>query len=132
MRRVLCHGSTHGETLERLCELVGAGGVRADFSSVYRAVLKLEQDGEVVRVDLGDGVSRFEASGDHHEHVRCDLCGAVAAVPGCLLGSVAEMVMESTGFELSQHSLVLSGTCSGCRGNESATVTAGVGEVAAR
>ncbi len=102
--------------MDRLRELVAAAGVRADFSSVYRAVLRLEQEGDVVRVDLGDGVSRFEGAGSHHEHVKCDRCGAVAAVPGCLLGSVADLVMASTGFELSQHSLVLSGTCSGCRG----------------
>ncbi len=107
--------AAHGLTMEEIHRLVVATGASADFSSVYRAVIHLEREGEISRIDLGDGATRFEAEAGHHEHVRCERCGAVAGLPGCLLGQVAESVRSITGFSVSEHSLVLSGRCAQCQ-----------------
>lgn len=107
-------------TLEEIHRAVSAGVISPDFSSVYRAVLHLEREGELARVDLGDGAARYERAGGHHDHVRCESCGVVGALPECVLGQVSEAVLAMTGFAVSEHSVVLSGRCAGCRGLEEA------------
>lgn len=109
-------GGRHDWSSGDLQEELRRGGVEADFSSVFRALVRLERDGVVARVDLGDGMARFEPVGKHHEHVRCDACGAVAALPGCLVEGVGPRVKRSTGFVVTGHRVVLSGLCPACSG----------------
>src|SRR5205807_1881519 len=54
----------------------------ADYSTVFRAVVAMEKDGAIQRIDLGDGKVHYELSDEHHEHIRCDSCGRVVEVPG--------------------------------------------------
>ena len=101
-------------SLEELVEGVRARIGTGDYSTVFRAVGVFEGEGFIERVDLGDGLARYEARRNHHEHVRCDQCGRVAEVPGCALESVGKEIEASTGFRLRGHSLVFSGTCPEC------------------
>jgi len=98
------------ELLERVRATVGAG----DYSTVFRAVAALEGQGLIQRVDLGDGLSRYEARREHHEHVRCDSCGRVAEVPGCVVEGATREIEASTGYRVAGHSLVFSGLCPVC------------------
>ncbi len=96
----------HGAVVETL----GA----ADYSTVFRAVSVMEKDGLINRIDLGDGKVHYELSDEHHEHVRCDSCGRVVEVPGCVLEDAAAAVKESTGFVVTSHQLLFSGFCPEC------------------
>ena len=96
----------HGAVVEAL----GA----ADYSTVFRAVSVMEKDGLINRIDLGDGKVHYELSDEHHEHVRCDSCGRVVEVPGCVLEDAAAAVKESTGFVVTSHQLLFSGVCPEC------------------
>ena len=98
------------ELAEKVRSMIGTG----DYSTVFRAVGVLEGQGTIQRVDLGDGLSRYETRRDHHEHVRCDGCGRVAEVPGCLVEDAAKEIQALTGFTLERHSLVFSGLCPDC------------------
>lgn len=106
----------HDWSIEAFAAALEFRGVPADFSTVFRAAARLEADGALRRVALGDGKARFEAAGSHHEHVRCEGCGAVAAVPGCVVAAAAPAVREATGFEVTGHQLLFSGVCPACRG----------------
>jgi Fe2+ or Zn2+ uptake regulation protein len=86
----------------------------ADYSSVFRAVAGLERDGLIKRIDLGDGKVHYELSNEHHEHIRCDVCGRVVEVPGCVLEGAASAVTSSTGFRVTSHQLLFSGVCPAC------------------
>ena len=49
-------------------------------ASIYRALEVLSDLGLLVRVDVGDGVARYERAHDHggehhHHHLICDTCG---------------------------------------------------------
>jgi len=114
IERLLARGERHDWSIDDLLAGLQAGGLRADFSSVYRAIGQLERDGAVEQVDLGDGKARYEPAGEHHEHVRCEGCGAVAAIPGCLVEGVVPAVEERTGFQISDHRLLFSGRCGEC------------------
>jgi Fe2+ or Zn2+ uptake regulation protein len=86
----------------------------ADYSTVFRAVSGMEKDGLIRRIDLGDGKIHFEMSEDHHEHIRCDSCGRVVEVPGCVLDDASASVKSSTGFVVTSHQLLFSGLCPDC------------------
>jgi Fe2+ or Zn2+ uptake regulation protein len=114
VREVLADSSRHDWSIDDVLAELQARGVSADFSSVFRALSFWESEGAVSRVELGGGKARFEATHGHHEHVRCESCGAVAAVPGCLLEGAGTDVERLTGFAITGHSLVFSGTCASC------------------
>jgi Fe2+ or Zn2+ uptake regulation protein len=86
----------------------------ADYSTVFRAVSGMEKDGLIQRIDLGDGKVHFEMSEDHHEHIRCDSCGRVVEVPGCVLDDASASVKSSTGFVVTSHQLLFTGVCPEC------------------
>ena len=86
----------------------------ADYSTVFRAVSGLERDGVIHRIDLGDGKVHYELAEGHHEHIRCDACGRVVEVPGCVLEDASVAVTKSTGFKVTSHQLLFSGVCPDC------------------
>lgn len=107
--------SRHGWTIDALQRDLHQAQIPADYSSVFRALVWLEARGDVQRIDLGDGKARYEASGEHHEHVQCERCGDVSAVPVCIVEGASAEIERSTGFQLQGHRLVLVGVCPDCR-----------------
>lgn len=108
-------GRRHDWSIEDLHAAVLARGRSADFSSVFRAVMRLESEGAIRRVSLGDDRPHFEVSGHHHDHVRCESCGAVSPLPECVLQRAESRVERGTGFAITGHRLVFSGLCPSCR-----------------
>jgi Fe2+ or Zn2+ uptake regulation protein len=86
----------------------------ADYSTVFRAVAGMEREGVIKRIDLGDGKVHYELSDEHHEHIRCDSCGRVVEVPGCVLDDATASVRSSTGFVVTSHQLLFTGLCPQC------------------
>jgi Fe2+ or Zn2+ uptake regulation protein len=86
----------------------------ADYSTVFRAVSGLERDGLIKRIDLGDGKVHYELNDEHHEHIRCNDCGRVAEVQGCVLEGASSAVTSSTGFKVTSHQLLFTGVCPDC------------------
>lgn len=97
-------------------------GLRQDgrtvgIASVYRVLEQLSELGLVHRVDLGGGVTRFEPAlpgGEHHHHIVCDDCGRVEMFDDPSLEQTLVSVAGAHGFDLSQHDVVLHGSCADC------------------
>jgi Fur family ferric uptake transcriptional regulator len=97
---------------------VRAVGARVGIASVYRALEGLDALGLVQRVDLGDGVSRFEradTSGEHHHHLVCGDCGKVEPFEDPALEAAIVSVAGGRGYEVAAHDVVLRGACGDCR-----------------
>ena len=93
-------------------------GHRVGIASVYRALEGMDALGLVQRIDLGDGVARFEpahAAGDHHHHLVCDDCGKVEPFEDSSLESAIERVADGRGYVVAAHDVVLRGACEDCR-----------------
>jgi Fur family ferric uptake transcriptional regulator len=93
-------------------------GSRIGIASVYRALDGMDALGLVQRIDLGDGVARFEpvhAGGDHHHHLVCDDCGRVEPFEDAALESALERVADGRGYSVAAHDVVLRGACEDCR-----------------
>ncbi len=97
---------------------VRAEGGRVGIASVYRAVDQLADLRLVQRVDIGDGVARYEpahAGADHHHHLVCDDCGKVEAFSDPALEQAIERVAGTRGYDMDAHEVVLHGACGDCR-----------------
>ena len=115
VRDLLEGDERHDWSIEDLHSGLLMSGVAADYSSVFRAVGWLQQHGVIAQVSLGDGRVRYELAGHHHDHVRCEECGAVSPLPDCLLEGAGRRVEKRTGFAVTSHRLVFSGLCPSCR-----------------
>jgi len=103
---------------EQIREGVRAAGTRVGIASVYRALEGLGELGLVQRVDLGDGVSRFERAdpgGDHHHHLVCDGCGRIEPFENPALEAAIVEVAGGRGYDVAAHEVVLRGACGDCR-----------------
>jgi Fur family ferric uptake transcriptional regulator len=103
---------------QEIHDLVRARGGRIGIASVYRALDGMDELGLVQRIDLGDGVARFEplhAGGDHHHHLVCDDCGKVEPFEDTTLESAIVRVGAGRGYAVVAHDVVLRGACEDCR-----------------
>lgn len=93
-------------------------GERVGLASVYRVLEVLVDKRLAQRVDLGDGIARFEAvrgSVEHHHHLVCDDCGKIEAFADQRLERVLRDVEANSGYAVAGHDIVLRGACSACR-----------------
>jgi Fur family ferric uptake transcriptional regulator len=87
-------------------------------ASIYRALELLHQLELVSRVELGDGVARYEPAdpaGAHHHHLLCERCGALVPFHDAALERSITGLCERLGFDASGHEVTLRGSCAGCR-----------------
>ena len=93
-------------------------GGRVGIASVYRALDQLVELRLVQRVELGDGIARFEPShtgGEHHHHLVCDDCGKVEPFSDPGLEQALERAAERLAYGMRAHEVVLHGNCESCR-----------------
>jgi Fur family transcriptional regulator, ferric uptake regulator len=88
-------------------ELPGVG-----IATVYRAVAAMEGEGFIEPVGARGGAALFVQCGqeEHHHHVVCTGCGAVASAE-CSLGAAT----CADGFAITGHELSLYGLCPRCQ-----------------
>jgi Fur family ferric uptake transcriptional regulator len=100
-------------------DALGAGNRRVARASVYRVLDELEQLKLVARIEVGHGISRYEAahpSGhQHHHHLVCDDCGDIVPFADEELERTIHRVADRVAFEVAEHEIVLHGHCGDCR-----------------
>jgi Fur family transcriptional regulator, ferric uptake regulator len=103
---------------QELHDALRARGARVGIASVYRTLDGLDELGLVQRVDLGDGLSRFERAdphGEHHHHLVCDDCGKVEPFEDPALEAAIAGIAGGRGYDVAAHDVVLRGACGDCR-----------------
>jgi Fur family transcriptional regulator, ferric uptake regulator len=103
---------------QELHEALEAAGRSVGIASVYRTLDTLSELRLVQRVDIGDGVARYEPAGggDHHHHVVCGDCGKVEPFSDPSLERAIELASNRLGYSVEGHEVVLRGECGECRG----------------
>ncbi len=89
-------------------------------ASIYRALDLLHGLNLLVRVDIGDGLARYERAhladeDHHHHHMICDSCGLLLAFDDDELEAAIHALSDRHGFEAKVHEVTLRGTCEDCR-----------------
>jgi Fur family ferric uptake transcriptional regulator len=86
-------------------------------ASVYRVMDELEEIGLVQRVEIGQGMVRYEPvrhGSGHHHHLVCDRCGLLQPFTDEELESTIRRVSERLPLDVSEHEIVLHGACATC------------------
>jgi Fur family transcriptional regulator, ferric uptake regulator len=99
----------------------GATDRPVGVASIYRGVDVLQDLSLITRVDVGDGVARFERASveqsghHHHHHFVCDDCGLLQPFDDDALEQAIERLESRLGFVTKGHEVTLRGTCVKCR-----------------
>jgi Fur family ferric uptake transcriptional regulator len=115
-------GQTCCASAQAIHDRLRAQGRAAGIASVYRVLDQLAELRLVQRVDVGDGIARYEPApydGQHHHHVVCGDCGKVEPFSDPSLETAIERASGRLGFAVDAHEVVLRGECGDCRGVDS-------------
>jgi Fur family transcriptional regulator, ferric uptake regulator len=88
-------------------------------ASVYRVMEELAEIGLVQRVEIGQGIVRYEPVRDghgHHHHLVCDRCGRLEPFTDDGLERAIRRLSERLPVQVSEHEIVLHGSCEDCAG----------------
>ena len=97
-------------------ELRSADGRRVGRASIYRVLDELVTLGLLTRVEVGDGVARYEPHhAEHHHHLVCDGCGRLTPFQDDALERAIRGLAERVAFDVSDHDVTLHGACEHCR-----------------
>lgn len=96
--------------------LAASEGRSVGRASVYRVLEELERLRLVTRLDLGQGLARFEParSDHHHHHMVCSECGRIFPFEDPRLERAIARVSRDVEFEVAEHDVTLRGFCRGC------------------
>jgi Fur family ferric uptake transcriptional regulator len=86
-------------------------------ASVYRILEELERLRLVQRVETGQAMVRYERvceHEEHHHHLVCDECGVVMPFSDKALESAIETLSARVPLKVSEHEIVLHGSCRDC------------------
>jgi Fur family ferric uptake transcriptional regulator len=89
----------------------------ASRASVYRILDELEALGLLAKLEVGQGIVRFEAAREgsgHHHHLICDHCGTLIPFRDEELERTIHQVSQRVALNVSEHEVVLHGACSDC------------------
>jgi Fur family ferric uptake transcriptional regulator len=95
-------------------------GRRVGRASIYRVLDELVSLGLLSRVEVGDGVARYEPQRPHHEHEHhhhlvCDGCGRLEPFQDDALERAIRGLAARVAFDVSDHDVTLHGCCEACR-----------------
>ena len=79
------------------------------IATVYRTVKLLEEAGLIERLEFGDGRSRYEEAGEHHEHLVDIETGEVHEFYNEELETLKTEIAREMGYDLLDHRLELYG-----------------------
>ncbi|HET9094856.1 MAG TPA: Fur family transcriptional regulator [Solirubrobacteraceae bacterium] len=90
------------------------------IASVYRGVEVLQDLRLVARVDVGDGLARYERAplaqeDHHHHHFVCERCGLLVPFDDDELERAIDALERRLGVQANEHEVVLRGCCRHCR-----------------
>jgi Fur family transcriptional regulator, ferric uptake regulator len=95
----------------------GKGRRVVSRASVYRILDELERLRLVQRVETGQAMVRYErvcAHDEHHHHLVCDECGVVMPFSDPGLERAIATLSERVPLAVSEHEIVLHGSCRDC------------------
>jgi Fur family ferric uptake transcriptional regulator len=92
---------------------------RVGYATVYRTLKLLVESGLAVERHFGDGQSRYEVVGEHHDHLICTHCGLILEFEDDAIEVLQDRVAAQLGdFAVIRHRHELYALCPKARGVE--------------
>ncbi|UCC13774.1 MAG: ferric iron uptake transcriptional regulator [Gammaproteobacteria bacterium] len=100
-------------TAEQVYRSLLDSGEDIGLATVYRVLTQFEAAGLVKRHNFEGGSAVFELDdGGHHDHIVCLECGRVEEFVDEVIEDRQKAIADSLGYKISDHSLILYGSCS--------------------
>ncbi len=115
---VLLKGRGQHLTAEEIYDEVRSDCPDIGLATVYRTVQLLSNMKILMKMNLEDGITRYEMNLDeehHHHHLICESCGKIYEVMDDLLEDVESKVEAEYNFKILDHKLKFYGVCKDCR-----------------
>lgn len=84
------------------------------LGTVYRNLTLLADMGEILRIQMGDGVDHFDADTSQHYHFICNDCGSVIDLEMEGIESILETAGANFNGRINGHTTYFYGTCEEC------------------
>lgn len=106
-------------TTEQLFQKLHKKHPEIGYATVARTLHLLVDAGICEKIDISDGVMRYEAISDdeHHDHLICTQCGKFIEVFSSELEKIQAKLVKKHGFIETSHKLQIFGTCGDCQDN---------------
>ena len=89
---------------------------RIGLTSIYRSLDLFESLGMVFKIINGSNMKyKLCELKNHHHHIVCKTCGHVVELDFCDISKWSKKVMESTGYQVTDHQLSFYGLCKECQ-----------------
>jgi Fe2+ or Zn2+ uptake regulation protein len=101
-------------TADDLAALVQKAQPDVHLSTIYRSLDALERIGVVDHVHLGHGRAVYHLSDEPHQHLVCEVCGAVVEVPDATFADLGSTLRRRYGFTIRPNHFAVLGRCRAC------------------
>lgn len=106
-------------SIEELLGRVRKRHPKVGYATVYRTLKLLADSGLAIERHFGDGQSRYEVVGDHHDHLICASCGLILEFEDDEIEDLQEKIAQRLGnFTVIRHRHELYALCPKARGVE--------------
>jgi len=113
--QILEQAPTRHLSAEEVFKTLSAMGEDVGLATVYRVLTQFEAAGLVTRQNFEEGHSVFELNqGEHHDHLVCVKCGRVDEFVDQVIEEHQKKVADKLGYQITDHSLIIYGTCHSC------------------
>jgi Fe2+ or Zn2+ uptake regulation protein len=103
-------------TADDLAALVQKAQPDVHLSTIYRSLDALERIGIVDHVHLGHGRAVYHLADEPHQHLVCEVCGAVVEVPDATFADLSDTLRRGYGFTIRPNHFAVLGRCRACAG----------------
>lgn len=111
----------HHATADEILDAIRPDLPGTSLPTVYATLDLLGELGLVRKLDVGVGVSLYDARTDPHQHTVCRGCGRVEDLDGQLRAQPLLRTAADAGFVPERAELVVHGLCAQCAGRPPAT-----------
>ena len=101
-------------TADDLAVLVQKAQPDVHLSTIYRSLDALERIGVVDHVHLGHGRAVYHLADEPHQHLVCEVCGAVVEVPDATFAELGDNLHRRYGFTIRPNHFAVLGRCRAC------------------
>ncbi len=102
-------------SIDELLSKVRRKNSKIGYATVYRTLKLLAESGIAIERHFGEGQTKYEINGDHHDHLICTRCNTIVEFEDEQIESLQDTIAERYGFVLTRHRHELYGLCKKCK-----------------
>lgn len=112
----LCKTDEH-RTAEEIYIALRNRKLNVSRATVYRTIEVLVKNRLARKLDVGEGMSRYEhrLNQEHHDHLICTACGRIVEFSNDHVERLQEKIADQHDFRLKRHTHQLFGLCADCQ-----------------